>query len=342
MERLAAMHSGPPAPGVSVLIASHDNCARLAVTLANIARCHPPPVAWELVLVANGCSDDTAAVVCERAATLPLIYCELPSPGLSQARNAGIKMARGGLIVCTDDDVRPCPDWLVAYWNAFRELGTGWFFGGPLVSEFEGGERPPLALLPFANRSIAGWYGGTARREIASNEHFMGANWAFPAAAIRHSGGFDEALGLDASLGRRRVGEEFDLMDRLRAHGLRGMYLPTAQVQHFVPKSKCTMRYLADNARASGRSSVRFRRHAYFVHEITGLQMRLGAADGSLAGLLRALWATLVCGLELGWAALAGYERGGLVVALHYAFGCLEGHLMAVKAGFRASSRVGG
>jgi glycosyltransferase involved in cell wall biosynthesis len=320
------MNDSAPQIALSVLIATHNNCRRLGVTLANIACCRSPGVPWELVLVANGCSDDTASVAREAAPSLPLVYCELSRPGVSRAKNAGLETTRGRLIVCTDDDVRPCRDWLVVYWNAYQELGQSWFYGGPLVSEFEDSHQPSPALLRRAGISITGWHGGPACREIAPTGHFVGANWAFPADVIRRVGGYRERLGLDASLGRRRVGEEFDLLDRMRSLGLRGIYLPSAEVHHFVPKSKCNLRHVGDNARACGLHSVRSRRYTYLLQRMPKLEARLGPPDSSIFSVLRVLWATLACGVELAWARLTSHEHHEPHVSLQYCLGRLEGH----------------
>lgn len=237
---------------VSVILCTWNNCGRLAITLDAIRQCViPTDLAWELVLVNNNCTDRTQGVAGEFAAHLPLIYVEEPRQGLSRARNTGLQAASGRLIVFTDDDVRPCREWLATYWRAYRERPVGFYFGGSVACEYEG-ERPDDELLRVAARSVTGVDWGPEARILPRDQLFLGANWACPSDALQMSGGFDVRLGLDASLGRRRAGEEFDLMDRLRALGLEAWYLPRAGIVHFVPKEKSGIAHVGAGAEAHG------------------------------------------------------------------------------------------
>jgi glycosyltransferase involved in cell wall biosynthesis len=242
---------------LSVVLCTWNNCQRLAITLDAIGRCTPPgPLRWELVLVANNCTDATTEVARRFTGRLPLRHVIEPTPGLSRARNTGLDAARGRLVVFTDDDVRPCEDWIGAYWRAYQERPVGYYFGGPLTCEYETGPPEP-DLFALAGLPITGLHWGSTPRLLAPHERFLGANWACPAYALRAVGPFDPSLGLDASLGKRRVGEEWDLMHRLREHGFLSWYLPHVGVAHFVPAHKSRLEYTAANWEAHGRYSAR-------------------------------------------------------------------------------------
>jgi glycosyltransferase involved in cell wall biosynthesis len=237
---------------LSIVLCTWNNCRRLAQTLDAIGRCTVPQrLRWEVVLVDNNSTDGTSGVAERFARHLPLRYVEEPRQGLSHARNTGLNRATGNLVVFADDDITPCVGWLEAYWAAYRERSTGFCFGGPLVSEFETGP-PDSEILALAGPSVTGLQYGPEARVLAPHERFMGANWACPADALQAVGGFDPRLGLDASLGRRRLGEEWDLMERLRRHGILSWYLPHAVVTHFVPAGKCGIAYTAANWEGSG------------------------------------------------------------------------------------------
>jgi glucosyl-dolichyl phosphate glucuronosyltransferase len=241
---------------VSVILCTWNNSRRLAVTLDAIARCVVPgSVAWELVLVNNNCTDDTPTVVRSFEGRLPLVSVDEPRQGLSRARNTGRRAAHGKLILFTDDDITPCVGWIASYATAHREHPRGFYFGGPLVPEYEG-DRPEPALLPLAAAPVAGLDFGSRPRVLKPNERFLGANWACPSDALDTVGEFDVRFGLDASLGRRRVGEEWDLMERLHTRGILPWYLPDAVVRHFVPAQKCRLPYLAGNWEAHGEATV--------------------------------------------------------------------------------------
>ena len=77
-------------------------------------RCRPAPGrTWEVIVVDNNSKDHTKAVVEEAQRAWPLLRYEFEgAQGLSHARNHGIACARGDVILFTDDDVLPEPDWL--------------------------------------------------------------------------------------------------------------------------------------------------------------------------------------------------------------------------------------
>jgi glycosyltransferase involved in cell wall biosynthesis len=237
---------------VSIIIPTWNNCERLPRTLEVISRSVvPPALEWEVVLVNNNSPDDTSRVAQEFSDRLPLLYVEEPRQGLSRARNCGLRAASGKLIVFADDDVTPQPQWLATYWSAYNEKPHGFYFGGPVVSEYEKGP-PPEELLRFAPASLRGLDWGLEPRVLAAGERFLPANWACPAAALRAAGDFDTGLGLDASLGTRRIGEALDLWKRLRNCGMSGYYLPDAGVVHFVPAEKCSLRFCGGSVEANG------------------------------------------------------------------------------------------
>jgi GT2 family glycosyltransferase len=197
-----------------------------------------------LVAVNNNSTDGTEGVIRSFTDRLPITYVYEPEQGLSRARNAGLRVAQGELIVFTDDDVKPNPDWLIAYWEAYQERPEGYYFGGPIESEFEG-KPPDKDLRRAAMPSVTGLHYGTEPKELPSQEIFIGPNWACPAEHLGQVGTFDESIGLNAA-GQEEVsvGEETDLMSRLEMEGIRGWYVPRAKITHHVPAEKCTLEHI--------------------------------------------------------------------------------------------------
>ena len=99
---------------VSIIICTRDHAESLRATLEALGRVFVPE-RWtvEVLVVDNGSTDPTPAVVREaRLSTMTVRYVLESRPGQSRARNAGLAVARGDIILFTDDDVRPARDWL--------------------------------------------------------------------------------------------------------------------------------------------------------------------------------------------------------------------------------------
>jgi len=268
---------------LSIVLCTWNNPRRLALTLEALARCTAPVgLRWELVLVNSGAAEDTAVAAQQAAQALPLVYRAAERTGLSHAKNIGVSAARGSLVVFMDDDITPSPGWILAYWESWRRRGAGHYFGGPIESEYD--RYPDGAVLRVAGHSITGVDWGAAPRRLGEHERFYPANWACPAAALRDVGGFDVQLGLDASLGRRRVGETFDVMDRLTSAGMIPWYVAEARVRHFVPAFKTTRRFLGENAEAIGVYSARAVRPHRFLLRRPALRALCERHGATVAG----------------------------------------------------------
>jgi len=301
---------------LSLIIPTWNNSERLVRTLRALQNCTGPPNArWELILVDNNCTDETRRVAERMSALLPLVYVLEPRQGLSRARNAGLAAASGELIAFLDDDMKACSEWLATYWGAYREKPTGFYFGGPIIPEYES-DMPGSELTRIAAfGSLVGLDFGSEERALSWPEALQ-SNWACPADPLRAVGGFDVRLGLDGSLKRQRVGEEFDIMNRLNEAGLQPWYLPGARVRHFVPAKKCAYRHVAARAEAHGEYSVvaiadpdpsRYRYVRPFLKNGRSLKSWCGGPGITLAGVP---WRVLVRAVAL-WSRMHVATVGG-------------------------------
>jgi GT2 family glycosyltransferase len=167
-------------------------------------------------------------------------YVEEEEPGLSAARNAGLRAARGELVAFTDDDVTVDPGWIAA-------LRRG--FAVPAAPDCVTGLIAPLELetpAQLLDERFASYGKGFARRAYSLAEpppdqplfpyatgHFAsGANLAFRTAALRELGGFDPVLSTGT---RARGGEDLDICLRLLLDGRVLVYEPAAIIWHRHP-----------------------------------------------------------------------------------------------------------
>src|SRR2546427_11619724 len=149
---------------ITIAICTWNRCALLHQALEQMTRLQiPPGIEWELLVVNNNCTDATDEVIAAYSTTLPIQRVVEPNPGLSNARNAAVREARGKYILWTDGDVLVDKNWVVSYVAAFERWPEAAFFGGVVRPWFV---VPPPAWLRRAWPRVAIAY---ATRDLGAN-----------------------------------------------------------------------------------------------------------------------------------------------------------------------------
>ncbi|MEP0918319.1 glycosyltransferase family 2 protein [Leptolyngbya sp. DQ-M1] len=92
-------------PILSVIIPTYNRCDSLKRTLNALARQTFPLEQVEVIVVADGCSDDTLTMLATYAAPFALKVIEQPGQGAAVARNQGAAQASANLLLFLDDDI---------------------------------------------------------------------------------------------------------------------------------------------------------------------------------------------------------------------------------------------
>lgn len=225
----------------SIIVCTYNRADSLKDTLHALAR---QQVAanrkWEIIVVDNNSKDDTRTVVEELQAKLPLLRYEFePKQGLSHARNHGIDRAHGEILLFTDDDVLPEPDWLENVLTGLDHYQAD-ACGGYIAPIFE---TPPPQWL---NERFHGFLAVRAER---SDDYWIsegmpppfGANMAFKKAVFDHLGGFDIARGRKGK--NLASGEDGEMFERLLKAGMKVIFLGNARVHHKVESFRLSKNY---------------------------------------------------------------------------------------------------
>ncbi len=122
----------PPSPTFTIFIPTYNRAHLLPRALASIEAqtCRD----FEVVIVDDGSSDGTAALVAEWQAKVdfPVTYQRQPNQGKHAAHNAGVQRARGRLFVNLDSDDRLLPEALETFhrhWQAIPQPDKPGFAG---------------------------------------------------------------------------------------------------------------------------------------------------------------------------------------------------------------------
>jgi GT2 family glycosyltransferase len=193
---------------------------------------------YDITVVDNAPSSDATARLVEGISSpVPVRRIVEPQPGLSRARNTGLRATTAGLIAFLDDDELPDEHWL-------SELALG-FQVGPAVGCVTG------MILPASLETRAqAWfeeYGGHSKNRgftqlifdplDRSSQHPLyplppygaGGNMAFRREALLAVGGFDLALGAGTLA---KAGEDTAAFADIMLEGYQLVYQPSALLWH--------------------------------------------------------------------------------------------------------------
>jgi len=102
---------------VSVIVPAYNAARTLPRCIVALMEQTIGRAAYEMIVVDDGSTDDTAAQADRPGVRL----IRQTHAGPAAARNAGIREARGDLLMFTDADCEPAPDWIEAMWQPFSD-----------------------------------------------------------------------------------------------------------------------------------------------------------------------------------------------------------------------------
>jgi glycosyltransferase involved in cell wall biosynthesis len=227
----------------SVVITTYNRAKLLADTLLSLADQQvSPAVRWEVIVVDNNSRDETEDVVrrCSETTSLRIRHVFEPRQGQSFARNRGIEAAEGAVILFTDDDIIPNPDWVSAMLRAI-DADDCEGAGGKVLPLWEGevpswlsGRSDLLSWLALVDSDEA----CMLDYPLVASRRIVGASMGFRRSVFQEFGRFPTNLG---HRGRRMYGgEEVELINRILLKGRRIRYDPSIVVRHRIGPDRLT------------------------------------------------------------------------------------------------------
>jgi glycosyltransferase involved in cell wall biosynthesis len=225
----------------SVVICTYLRYALLEKAVASVLAQSFDPDLFDLWILDNSPDGPEREKAREKYAAIPRVtYVALDRPGLSNARNEGIRRSKGDIVVFLDDDAVAKPSWLASYAKAFDELGPlAGAIGGKTLPDFETPRPSWLSDQSLIFLSVADWYPDL--RELTDGRTPVGANMAARREALLQAGGFPVTHGRSGDGAANLLsGEEDMVFSRLRLMGWKLFYAPDAEVSHFIPSERLT------------------------------------------------------------------------------------------------------
>ena len=259
---------------ISVVMCTVDReaLARACVQSVRLGE-RPPGVDVEVIVVDNSPHGAARSWAQDEAAAAgpPVRYVHEAERGISHARNAGVREAKGDFIAFIDDDETAAPDWLAQLYAVLKETGAD-MATGPVYPVFEspapaGWDRnaftardrkvldgAPLSTAPTANLLL--------RRDRC----------------IAGDTPFDARLGLTG-------GEDTDFVLRNVRQGRRVVWASRAVVREFWPAEKSTFPAILKRKAQTSRNTAYVRvRHGGSRLGYAVLTMTIGAGQVAVFG----------------------------------------------------------
>lgn len=217
---------------ISPIICTHNRAGYLPQAIRSLIEQSMARDDYEIIVVDNASTDATRDITTRLMQEAPnLRYIYEGTPGLSSARNRGIKEAVAPIVAFLDDDALAAPEWLAAILDSFAIEPRPACVGGPVEPWWE---IPKPGWFPANLVSCHQVdYGPQPRWYSYPSEHPIGCNMAFVKERVDEVGGFNVLLD--------KYNDETELIRRIVAAGGRIFYEPRAWVRHLVAKERLTV-----------------------------------------------------------------------------------------------------
>jgi glycosyltransferase involved in cell wall biosynthesis/GT2 family glycosyltransferase len=235
-------------PEVSVVVCSVDRAKWLAKSLLALQR-QRTSFEYEVIVVLGPTTDESEKIILE----FPNVNLyKFEERNLSEARNIGIKLSKGGVVAFLDDDAVPDFEWLANLCNPILLQEVSVTCGRTLVYGTTEVQANPVAMNSFLQtRPIPLNF---EKISVGADEFpsFLGANFAVSKNALEEINGFDHEF--------RWFLDETDLAIRLHGAGYSFRYTEKAVVNHAQAESQ-----IRSSARIYSNYSFNFNSLGYFI-----------------------------------------------------------------------------
>jgi glycosyltransferase involved in cell wall biosynthesis len=240
-------------PELSIIVCTYNREKYIKKTLRYLNEQSIHPRAYEVLIIDNNSTDDTAKICKDFISGGDLdhfhYFLEM-NQGHTYARNRGIKESNGEYIAFLDDDAWVYSNYcenIIHYFNANPEVVA---LGGKITPVYEG--QPPPWMTKYLWPLVAGLDMGDDIREFKHAKYPIGANMAFRATVFKDYGYFNTDLGRRGT--ELEGGDEKDMVYRLKKDGRKVHYVPSIHVKHIIPESRTQMSYIKGQAIGVGTS----------------------------------------------------------------------------------------
>jgi glycosyltransferase involved in cell wall biosynthesis len=242
---------------LTVVICTYNGGHRFPEVLeALLTQVNTEEFSWEILLVDNNSTDNTAQIVRDYQKQFqgiaPLQYCFEPLQGAAHARHRAVKEVKSPLIGFLDDDNIPAKDWVSAAYKFAQEHPKAGAYGSLISPEFE--SEPPhnfQRLMPF----LAITQRGSKPLLYQSDKNLLPPS----AGLVVRTQVWRESVPEHCILSGRTpgsmlTGEDIEALSYIQKQDWEIWYNPAMQIVHKIPRHRLEPEYLIPFFRGIGLS----------------------------------------------------------------------------------------
>lgn len=206
-------------PKYSLIIATYNRLPELKELLASVRAFDFPKDRFELVISDDGSTDGTREYLAGQAFDFPFQYLHQENKGPGEARNHGMREARGEYFIFIDSDCIIPPDYLQKI-EAHLQAEPLDAFGGP--DDCHPDFPPMLKAINYSMTSFIGTGGTRGSKKAVTKFYPRSFNMGIHRRIFEDIGGMNQL----------RHGQDMDLSARIYEAGYRVGLIPDALVYH--------------------------------------------------------------------------------------------------------------
>jgi cellulose synthase/poly-beta-1,6-N-acetylglucosamine synthase-like glycosyltransferase len=201
-------------PTVSVVIGVYNGADMIGDCLESLLNQNYPRDAYDIIVVENGSTDNTAEVVTR----YPVRFFQNEVRGLAPARNLGLAKSEADIVLTTDADCIAHPDCLAELVKPYADPQVGGV-GGAILS-YDGGNRSVVEMFSDECTPLVNFSSG----ENEFLPRLCGAHASYRRQLLNEVGGFNPNM---------LTGEDVDISWRIQLEtGVKLVYAPKSIIYH--------------------------------------------------------------------------------------------------------------
>lgn len=214
---------------ISLVICTYNRDKYLPEALESIRMQVAPKDLFELIIVDNNSTDNTASIAgsfIKNNPDLQTAYHFEENKGLSFARNRGIKEAVAPVIAYVDDDAILSPGYiqqLATFFDSYKDAAGS---GGKVIPKYESG-HPPVWMNHFLNGFVG--YHNFGENIVLYDKKMKyppGCNMAYKKEILLEAGGFNNDL-------KFRSDDKY-IFHKIKEYSDKIYYVPDAWLFHYI------------------------------------------------------------------------------------------------------------